>query len=113
MNRQAPLRQAGIGSRGSLLWVWDGIWCRLVGPRVSETSVRQTVLQQAGVATIDSVSIIPGPTGRRQTVVRIRIAEGYDAREVICQATEALIRDPSGSEFLVLASAGNDTPAAR
>lgn len=90
---------------------WDAIGRHLVGAPVDEVSVRRILLEQVGVAAVESVRVVPGSTGRRQLLVRIRIAEGCDEREVSRQATEALFRNPSVTEICLLASAG-DGPAA-
>lgn len=108
MNRQAPLRQAGIGSRGLILWAWDAIWRRLVSPRVSETSVRQVLQRQAGIAAVESVRVVTGPVGQRHIRAQIRIDNGCDAREVTRSATEALFRNPSVTEVRLLSSGGEE-----
>lgn len=108
MNPEAPLRQAGIGSRSLILWVWDAIWRRLVSPRVSETSVRRVLQRQAGIAAVESVRVVSGPVGRRHIRAQIQIANGCDAREITRTATEALFRNPSVTEVRLLSSGGEE-----
>lgn len=108
MNPQAPLRQAGIGLRGLILWVWDAIWRCLVSPRVSETSVRRVLQRQAGIAAVESVRVVPGPVGRQHIRAQIRIANGCDAREITRTATKALFRNPSVTEVRLLSSGGEE-----
>lgn len=96
---------------GLLRSAWDAIRRHLVGAWVSETSVRRILLEQAGVAAVEAVRVVPGPTGWRQLLVRIRTAEGCDAREVSRHATEALFRNLPVTEIRLLVAA-DDGPAA-
>ncbi len=60
---------------------------------------------------MEAVRVVPDPTGWRQLPVRIRVAEGCDAREVSGHTTEALFRNLPAIEIHLLA-AGDDGPAA-
>ncbi len=96
---------------GLLRSAWDAIRPHLVGAWVSETSVRRILLEQARVAAVEAVRVVPGSAGWRQLLVRIRIAESCDAREVSRHATEALFRNLPVTEIRVLVAA-NDRLAA-
>ncbi len=90
---------------GLLRSAWDAIRLHLAGARVSETSVRRILLEQAGVAAVVEVRVVRGPTGRWQLLVRIRIAEGCDARDVSRHATEALFRNLPATEIHLVVAA--------
>ena len=79
------------------------------GARAGESFVRRRLLEQAGVAAVDSVRTVPGTSRGRHLLVRIRIAEGCDARAISRDAVEALLRDSSVHEIRVLASGGDST----
>lgn len=107
MSGRTPQQQAGVGLRGSLRSVWDSVRRRLGGDRLSETFVRHALLGQAGVAAVESVNVIPGSARRRQLLVRIRVAEGCDAGDVMRDATEMLFRHPSVVAVRLLAYGGD------
>ena len=88
----------------------DVMRLRFIGVRAGEVLVRRVLLEQAGVSAVDSVRFVPGTTGRRQLLVRLRLAQGCDAREVTARATAALFRTPAVSEVRLLTS-GGDGPA--
>ena len=52
---------------GLLRSAWDAIRLHLIGAWVSETSVRRILLEQADVAAVEAVRVVPGPTGWRWT----------------------------------------------
>lgn len=78
---------------------------------MSETSVRRILLQQPRVAEVKEVRVVRGPTGRRQLLVRIRIAEGCDARDVSRHATEALFRNLPATEIHLVVAADDGSAA--
>ena len=98
---------SGEGSRASIRSVWDAIRRRLAGDRLDEGLVHRTLLGEAGVAAVESVRVVADPAGRRELLVRIRIAEGCDAREVMRRATETLLRQPSIAAIHLLAHGGD------
>ncbi len=90
---------------------WEAMRRRLISARVSELAVCRVLLEQRGVAAVESVRFVPGTTSRRQLQVRLRIADGCDAREVSLRATEELMRNLPVTEIRLLVSA-DDRPAA-
>ena len=107
MSLQARRPDARTGSRASIRSVWDAVRRRLAGDRSGERLVRRALLGEAGVAAVESVSAVPGPAGRRHLLVRIRVAEGCDTRDVMRRATETLLRQPSVAAIHLLAQ-GSD-----
>ena len=84
------------------------VFLRFIRARAGDSFVRRRLLEQAGVAAVDSVRTVPGTSRGRRLLVRIRIAEGCDARAVSRDAAEALLRNSPVREIRVLAS-GSDS----
>ena len=68
---------------------WAMLRRRLTRP-VRDAAVREILREQAGIATVEAVQVGAARAGGCQVSVRIRLAEGSDAREVTRRAVEAL-----------------------
>ena len=88
----------------------DAVRLRFISNRIGEIFVRRVLLEQVGVAAVESVRVVAGASRGRRLLVRIRIAEGCYAREVTRDAAEALFRIQPVRDIRLLASAG-DEPA--
>ena len=88
---------------GALLRSGLGALLRRFGARVGEAEVRRALGGQRGIAAVESVEIGPG-SETTFVAVRIRVAEGCDAREVARGATEALCARLPVREVCVVAA---------
>lgn len=96
---------AGAAVATGLLFLGRGIRRILSRGDAGESAVRRLLHGQSGIAAIESLRIVRGTVGRRQILLRIRIADDRSAREVTRSVAQALLRDPSVSDVRMLTSA--------
>ena len=85
---------------------WEALRRRLA-PRPSSSAVREALRGDAGIASVEAVDVSAAEHGGALVAVDLRIADGADAHEVACRATDRLHERLPGAEVRVYVSGGD------